>query len=341
MRQTEHIDTWSGILVYLEYHHQQLSNVSKELIGEAVKLAKKSSQSVYGIAVGKAPDILRKELEDYPFREVFLCEIQEDFRAAVWEEIMSKCIGYLRPSIVLIGGTQEGRCLAPRVAVAFQTGLTADCTALEINEQGELIQIRPAFGGNLMARIVTPETRPQIATVRPGVMEAAEKSADAAVSFYKGVAISRSDAITIQKIIALEASEDITKEELLIVGGRGVREKADLQMLEELAYLLGGKLAGSRALVEKGWIMPSRQIGLSGHTVRPKCMITCGVSGTVQFMAGMRAAKNIIAVNSDPGAPIFSIAHYPICQDIYEVVPELIRMLKVTIQCHYPARYFL
>lgn len=331
MKGIQSVETWSGILVYLEYE-KKLSSVSRELIGEAVRLARKSNQQVYGIAVGRNLEGLKRDLRGYPIKTVFLYQVDCAFQADIWEGIISRCIAALRPSALLIGGTYQGRSIAPRIAVAFQTGLTAECTSLEIDSHGALTQIRPAFGGNLMARIITPETRPQIATVRPGVMEVMEGAEESTITFRESTEANPDRGIIIEQMVMSSVRQDITKEELLVVAGRGVREREDLKMLEELAHLLGGGLACSRALVEKGWFHHSRQIGLSGNTVRPKCMLTCGVSGTVQFMAGMQGTKNIIAINQDAEAPIFRIAHYPICQDIYEVIPRLIEMLKEQVQ---------
>lgn len=329
MHKSENIMAWSGIFVYLEYDQQGLCQVSKELIGVAMGLAEQKDQPLYAAAMGPDVDIVSKQLSKYPLGEVFLYETEGIFEASRWEEVITRCIQGIRPAIVLIGGTHEGRALAPRIAVACQTGLTADCTALELGEDGELVQIRPAFGGNVMARIVTPETRPQIATIRPGVMESAAKVVtDHESIIHKTTVIYQPDIIFIQHEKEAKLTENITKAEVLVVAGRGIKKKEDLSLLKELADLLGGQLASSRALVEKGWMSPHQQIGLSGNTVRPKCMITCGVSGTVQFMAGMKGTKNIIAINSDPEARIFDIAHYPICGDLYEIVPNLLQILR-------------
>lgn len=328
MQKSDNINAWSGIFIYLEYTQQGLCNVSKELIGAAAALAEQNHQHLYAAAMGRNVDTLRKQLMGYPLKEVFLYETSGFFQAAQWEKTITGCIREIKPSIVLIGGTHEGRALAPRIAVACKTGITAECTALELDEKGRFVQVRPAFGGNVMARIVTPETRPQIATIRPGVMAPAEKKLFFKIIFHKMEVILRSDALRIETVTRAEIPDDITGARILVAAGRGVKRKEDLPLLEELAHLTGGQLACSRALVEKGWMPPARQIGLSGNTVRPKCIITCGVSGTVQFIAGMKRTENIIAINSDPDARIFDIAHYPICGDLYEIVPELIAILK-------------
>jgi len=190
------------------------------------------------------------------------------------------------------------------------------------------VQSRPAFGGNIMADIVTQFTRPQFATVRPGVMQKAEKDHRIVTEYITEKIEKTRKEIEVISSKAEAVEKGIADEKILVVAGRGVKKKEDLDMLRELAELLGGTLASSRALVEKGWMLPKEQIGLSGNTVSPDYMITCGVSGTVQFMAGMKHTKNIIAINEDPKARIFEIAHYPIVGDLYEIVPELIRIVK-------------
>lgn len=319
---------WSGILVYLECREGQIQKVSMEMIGEARRLMSGRKEKLTVLGIGSNMEQVEKELEGCPVDTAYLYEAEDEYCSELYEEICAACIDCVKPSIVLIGGTYEGRALAPRLAVHFRTGLTADCTLLERGEEGELIQTRPAFGGNVMASILTPESRPQFATVRPGVMEMPQRMDGCKTEVIRETVSKKDTHVKILKTVLSQAQEDITKQEVLVVAGRGMKKKEDLAMLEELAELLGGKLASSRALVEKGYTSPAQQIGLSGHSVSPALMLTFGVSGTVQFMAGMKHTKNIIAVNTDPDARIFSIAHYPICADLYEVVPELIYRLK-------------
>lgn len=319
---------WSGILVYLECYKGKLHTSSEELIGEAVRLAEISGDSIYAAGIGQDMDMIREALEGYPVKKVYLYESEDEYESPLYTQIMVQCIEEVKPAIVLVGGTYEGRSLAPGLAVRFRTGLTADCTGLAINEEGNLVQSRPAFGGNIMADIVTQFSRPQFATVRPGVMQKVEKDYRVVTEYVKKTIKKESKEIEIISSRTEKAEKGITEEKILVVAGRGVKKKEDLDMLRELADLLGGRLASSRALVEKGWMLPKEQIGLSGNTVSPEYMITCGVSGTVQFMAGMKNTKNIIAINEDPGARIFEIAHYPIVGDLYEIVPELIKIVK-------------
>lgn len=323
------ISRWSGILVYLECYKGHIHRAGIELIGEAYRLAGQTGAGVSVLGIGENMDSVQKELYGYPIERAYLYETEDEYTPLWYEEIAAGCIRELMPSIVLIGGTMEGRALAPRLAAAFRTGLTADCTALSLGEDGGLLQTRPAFGGNVMASIVTPERRPQFATVRPGVAQAVRRgSYKETVYIRKTVENQEKDIIRVLGSIPGKAREDITRQNVLVVAGRGVKKKEDLAMLRELAGLLGGRMASSRALVEKGWTTAEEQIGLSGNTVAPEYMITCGVSGTVQFMAGMRNTKNIIAVNTDPNAGIFDIAHYPVCGDLYEIIPELIQRLR-------------
>lgn len=327
MRQTEK-EKWSGIFVYIECFQGSIRPVSLELLGEALRLSEMNGERIYAAAIGAEMEQVRKALLECPAAEIFLYETEDEYTPQFYEEILVQCIQEVRPSIVLIGGTKEGRALAPRAAAAFRTGLTADCTSLSIDEQGNLVQTRPAFGGNVMASIVTESARPQFATVRPGMMAAAEQRKKTAPVFHLQSMENKGSAVSIVGVEKAEEKESVTDQEVLVVAGRGIRKKEDLSLLRELADLLGGRLASSRALVEKGWMKPEEQIGLSGNTVSPEYMITFGVSGTVQFMSGMKYTKNIIAVNTDPDARIFEIAHYPVCGDLYEIVPELMERLK-------------
>ncbi len=320
---------WTGILVYLQCGQGRLHPSGMELLGEAGRLAGLTGEEVCVLAIGRGMDKVKDEQEGYPLTQAFLYEAQDIYEPCLYGSIASDCIRRRKPSVVLIGGTSEGRSLAPRLAVEFRTGLTADCTSLDIDGEGNLIQTRPAFGGNVMASILTENSRPQFATVRPGIMSPARKRAGSRFQVYIQDYTQKKSGVEIAIKENREKSVDITKCSLLVAAGRGIRKKEDLAMLYRLAGALGGELASSRALVEKGWMPPERQIGISGNSVSPEYLITVGVSGTVQFMAGMKQAKCVIAVNSDPGARIFEAAHYPICGDLYEVVPELIKRASV------------
>lgn len=323
-------EEWKDILVYIEYNHNKVHPISYQLIGKAHELAASTGYDIFGIIIGRNTSLSKDQLKKYPLKKVFLYETEEEyFKADLYEEVFSSCIKKSKPSVVLIGGTTEGRSLAPRVATEFKTGLTADCTELILRENTDLVQIRPAFGGNIMAQIVTTDTRPQLATVRYNVMKPIEPTFEHDIEFIvEEIGHQAGNKITILEAAPIPKIKGIAQQEILVAAGRGVKKKEDLTMLEELASLLGGELASSRGLVEKGWMTSDKQIGLSGQTVRPKLLITCGVSGSVQFMAGMSGADNIIAINTDVDAKIFNIAHYPICGDLYEIIPELINKIK-------------
>lgn len=261
---------------------------------------------------------------------VYSHEALSHFRVDVYANVIADCIQRVKPSVVLVGATSVGRSLAPRLATRFRTGLTADCTQLEMKENTDLVQIRPAFGGNIMAQIITPNTRPQFATVRYKVMDRAHK-----VDQSQGEVVvcdipdhGLDSGIRVLKTRVLEKHKGIEDEDVLVVAGKGVKTKKDLEMLEQLALALGGQLASTRPLVESGWTHYTKQIGLSGRTVKPKLIITCGVSGAIQFTAGMNGAECIVAINTDPEAPIFKIANYCIVDDLYNIIPGLLKKVQ-------------
>ena len=324
---------WSGILVFAEAAGGRLHPVSLELIGKARELAKSvPGFAVRAVLVGRNVAACAEELRHYGVAEVL---VYDDpalgfFRADAFAACVEDCIRLIKPSVVLVGATSLGRSLAPRLSTRFHTGLTADCTRLELRPNTDLVQIRPAFGGNIMAQIVTTRTRPQFATVRYKVMDAPVREADASGEI-RARALPKAAAgspVSHVRTVPVPAGKTISDAEILVVGGRGLQKESDLGMIRELAALLGGDWATSRPLVEKGWAPNTRQIGLSGRTVRPRLIITCGVSGAIQFASCMNQSEHIVAINSDPDAPIFSVAHVAIVGDLYQIVPELIRQLK-------------
>ena len=323
---------WSDILVFAEQSEGSLHPVCLELIGEAQRLAAGKDQKVKAVILGGHVEDCAQELRHYGVDEVHVYEGEElsFFRADAFAACVEDCIKKIKPSVVLVGATALGRSLAPRLSTRFRTGLTADCTQLELKANTDLVQIRPAFGGNIMAQIVTPNTRPQFATVRYKVMEAPKRMEE-----EKGEVLRQRMPKAVQdsrvKLVSTEPvpkAANISDAEILVVAGRGLQKKEDLELVRELAALLGGEYAVTRPLAEKGWESNARQIGLSGRTVRPKLIITFGVSGAIQFTAGMDQAEHIIAVNSDKDAPIFKLAHVCIVSDLYEVLPQMISKLK-------------
>ena len=324
---------WNDILVFAEFSGNRLHPVSLELIGKARTLARAvPGFKVRAVLVGNGVSACAQELRHYGVAEIAVYDdpalgyFRADAYAACVEDYIRSC----RPSVVLVGATALGRSLAPRIATRFHTGLTADCTKLELRENTDLVQIRPAFGGNIMAQIVTPNTRPQFATVRYKVMDAPIREAAAAGHVLArrlpaGVKASRANLVS---AFPVPPRKTISDAEILVVGGRGLRKESDLSLVQELAELLGGDWAVTRPLVEKGWAGNDRQIGLSGRTVRPRLIITCGVSGAIQFTACMNASEHIVAINTDRTAPIFETAHVAIVGDLYDTIPVLINELK-------------
>ena len=323
---------WKGIAVYVDHVDGEIHPVTLELIGKARELADKVNQQVYCIAMGDNIDESVHELLHYGVDKVFLYNHKElkFFRIEPYTSVIEDFINNVKPAVLLIGATTVGRSLAPRVAARFRTGLTADCTILDIKENTDLVQIRPAFGGNIMAQIITPNSRPQLATVRYKVMSAPERNESEAGEIVR-LSIENEKLksnINVLEVLPKSKEKEISEADVLVVAGRGVKSEKDLQMIKELSGLLGGELACTRPLIEAGWIDAKRQVGLSGRTVRPKLIITCGVSGAVQFTAGMNNSDYIFAINTDEKAPIFKVAHYGIVGDIYEVVPMLIEKIK-------------
>lgn len=319
---------WKGIAVYVDHVEGNIHPVTMELIGKARELAAKINHPVYAIFLGHNIKHNAEELLHYGVDEVFVYDYEElkDFRiepyAAAFEDFVNK----VKPTALLVGATTVGRSLAPRIAARFRTGLTADCTILEMKDNTDLVQIRPAFGGNIMAQIICPNTRPQMATVRYKVMNAPERAEDISGK----ITVCEIDKTRLQSNIEVlnvtkkEIETNISDAEVIVAVGRAIKAEKDMKMINELAELLGAKVAVTRPLVEAGWVDAKSQIGLSGRTVKPKLIIVLGVSGAVQFTAGMNNSDCIVAINKDPKASIFNVAHYGIVGDIYEIVPQLI-----------------
>ena len=320
-------DLWQGIAVYIDHIEGDIHPVSFELIGKARELAAKIGQKVVCLMIGhKIKEQAEKALE-CGADEIFVYDKKElkHFKIEPYTAVLEDFINKVKPSVVLVGGTSTGRSLAPRAAARFRTGLTADCTILDIQENTDLDQIRPAFGGNIMAHINTPKHRPQFATVRYKIFSAPEKSSE-----YKGrltecdICPSKLDSnIEVLEIRKKEKEVSIEDAEVIIVAGRAIKKQEDLDMIYQFADSIGAQVAGTRSLIETGWIDPKRQIGLSGRTVKPELIITCGVSGAIQFVAGMNNSAFIVAINTDKHAPIFKHAHVAIVGDIYEILPKL------------------
>ena len=321
---------WKGVCIYADCAEGQLHRVTLELCGKAKELAAVTGHPVYALLIGHNVADAAKKLLHYGVDKVFTYDHAEfaDFRIEPYTAAFCDFIKKEKPSSILVGATNLGRQLAPRVAARCRTGLTADCTVLQMKENSDLVQIRPAFGGNIMAQIVTPNTRPQFCTVRYKVF-AEPKPSDVPSGEIIPMEVTEEMLRTGIRILSSEDKPkdiDIAEAEVIVAVGRGAAGL--LEQARELADLLGGRLACTRPLVEGNVLDAKHQIGLSGRTVKPKLIITLGISGAVQFAAGMKASDCIVAINTDPAAPIFDIAHYCITGDVNEILPKLIEKIK-------------
>lgn len=323
---------WRGILVYIDHLDEKIHPVSLELIGKAKELASKINHPVYALMIGDNIGASAQELRHYGVDDIFIYESKDlkhfiiEPYAAVFEDLIER----VKPSSILVGATNIGRSLAPRIAARFRTGLTADCTILDMKENTDLIQIRPAFGGNIMAQIITQNHRPQLCTVRYKIFSAPERQEIPSGEIHKFLVKEEhlDTKIKIVEVTKKEVEEDISEAEVIVAVGRALKNAKDIEIFQELADLLNGKLACTRPIIENGTLGAKKQIGLSGRTVKPKLIIACGIQGAVQFTAGMNSSDTIIAINSDESAAIFNIAHYGIVGDMYEIVPKLIENIK-------------
>ncbi len=327
-------DKWKGIAVYVDHIDGVIHPVTYELIGKAKELGAKINHPVYALMMGSNITEECRELLHYNVDKVYVYD-QEKLARFIMEpytEVFEDFVNQVKPTAILMGATPVGRQLAPRLAARLKTGLTADCTILDITEETDLVQIRPAFGGNIMAQILTPNHRPQMATVRYKVMDAPKRNDKETGEIVTcTIASEKLDSnVEVLDIIAKEKEQFIEASEVLVVAGRGVKKEEDLKLLQELADLLDGQLACTRPVMEAGWLEAKRQVGLSGRTVRPKLIIACGVSGSVQFTAGMNNSDHIVAINKDENAPIFKTAHYGLVGDLYEIIPDLINQIKTS-----------
>ena len=325
-------DEYRGICVYADYNGGSIHNVTFELIGKARQLARVIDHPVYALLIGDNTKEAADELLSYGVDKVFVYEheLLKNFDIERYANCFADFIERIKPSSILVGATNIGRCLAPRVAARFHTGLTADCTKLEMKENTDLVQIRPAFGGNIMAQIINPNHRPQFATVRYKIFDAPEKVKEIHGEI-ETVPIKEEWLKSHNEILWIEEKPkevDISEADVIVAVGRGLKSKDDLKMVNELAEELGAVVACSRPLVEANIFDTKHQIGLSGKTVKPKLLITLGISGAIQFTAGMNNSECVIAINSDKNAQIFDVANYGIVGDMYEIVPKLIEEIR-------------
>ena len=323
---------WRGVCVYADCTGGRIHRVTYELCGKAKQLASVTGHPVYAIMIGHEMEKHAEKLLHYGVDQVFVYDhaALHDFKIEPYTAAFCDFIEKYHPSSVLIGATNLGRQLAPRVAARCRTGLTADCTVLEMKENTDLVQIRPAFGGNIMAQIITPNTRPQFCTVRYKIFDEPIPTEQPCGEI---VHMTVADAMLTSAIDVLETFEkptdvDIAEADVIVAVGRGASGEAMRGYAQELADLLGGMVACTRPLAENNIYPAKHQIGLSGRTVKPKLIICLGISGAVQFAAGMKSSDCIVAINTDPAAPIFDIAHYCIVGDVNEIVPKIIDKVK-------------
>lgn len=327
---------WHDILVYVEHSDGRIHPVTLELIGKAHELARVIGQQVNCLMIGDHIEQAADSLLDYGVANVYLYEDArlQYFRADNYTEVFEDCIQRSHPAVVLVGATVSGRSLAPRTAARFRTGLTADCTVLEMRENTDLVQIRPAFGGNIMAQILNTNHRPQFATVRYKVMDPAVKQARIGKVVSCPIDPAKLNSkIEWLKIENKEQEVSISDAEVLVAVGRGVKDEKTLALIETLAQKLHAQMACSRPVVENGRYDVRRQIGLSGRTVKPKLILTFGISGAIQFTAGMKGAEKIIAVNTDPQAPIFDLAHVAVVGDAGQIAENMLKEMEGETVC--------
>ncbi|MGD9487740.1 MAG: electron transfer flavoprotein subunit alpha/FixB family protein [Calditrichaceae bacterium] len=328
------------VWVFVEQRSGKPADVSFELLSKGRKLADRLKGTLKSVVIGEKMENVAKECFKYGAKEVLLVDHPglRDYKTMPYSRIMSGLIDEHKPRIVLFGATFIGRDLAPRVASFTKSGLTADCTDLQISDvtylrnefKDLLLQIRPAFGGNIIATIITPDTEVQMATVREGVMEMSplNKPVNGRIVNIEYKPSDIDDLIRIVERHHEENKINLKAAPIIVAGGYGIGSKEQFKLIHDLANVLGGEVAGSRAAVDAGFILPERQVGQTGVTVRPKLYIACGISGAIQHRAGMQEANKIIAINTDPEAPIFDICHYGIVGDAAQVIPMLIDAYK-------------
>ena len=339
------LEEYKGVYVYAQQVDNKLDNIAFELLGKAKDLAKDLNSDVTAVLIGSDVKGLADELAAYGADKVIVVDDPElkDYRTEPYTHALASVINEFKPEIMLVGATAIGRDLGPRVSARVATGLTADCTQLDIGDfplvakegqeqkHNQLLMTRPAFGGNTIATIACPNNRPQMATVRPGVMQKIEpvEGAKANVVEYNPGFTPDDKYVEILDIVkSVSETVDIMDAKILVSGGRGVGSPENFQMLRDLADALGGEVSCSRAVVDAGWMPKDMQVGQTGKTVRPQVYFAIGISGAIQHVAGMEESDIIIAINKDESAPIFDVADYGVVGDLNKIVPKLTEMIK-------------
>jgi len=327
------LSDYRGVMIYAEQRGGQVHPVAYELLGKGRELADQLGEPLCAVLIGGDIKAGAEELAVRGADKVYTYEdpALADFRDDPYSALMAELVREVKPSLFLIGATAIGRSLGPKLAAVLETGLTADCTGLEIDPETRLLlQTRPAYGGNIMATIICPNSRPQMATVRYKMMKEAEVDPS-----RKGEIVKKNvdmEAIPDRvKIVDFQHSPEevnIVDAEIVVSGGKGLGEPGGFAVIEELAQALGGAVGASRPTVDEGWKEYRHQVGLSGRTVRPKLYMACGISGAVQHLAGMKTSDVIIAINKDREAPIFSVSTLGAVGDLYEVIPILVEKVR-------------
>ncbi|MBE5933029.1 MAG: electron transfer flavoprotein subunit alpha/FixB family protein [Lachnospiraceae bacterium] len=339
------LEQYKGVYVFAQQVDNELSGIAFELLGKAKDLAKDLDTDVTAILIGYQVKNLADELAAYGADKVIVVDDPElkEYRTEPYTHAMASVINEYKPDIVLVGATAIGRDLGPRVSARVATGLTADCTVLEIGDfpinpipnqeqkHNQLLMTRPAFGGNTIATIACPDNRPQMATVRPGVMQKIDRIDGAkaeVIEFNPGFTPDNKYVEILEIVKSVKDTVDIMDAKILVSGGRGVGSAENFKILQDLADVLGGTVSCSRAVVDSGWMERDYQVGQTGKTVRPNLYFAIGISGAIQHVAGMEESDIIIAINKDADAPIFDVADYGIVGDLNKIVPALTAALK-------------
>ena len=339
------LEEYKGVFVFAQQVDNKLNGIALELVGKGKDLAKDLGTEVTAVLIGSDVMGLTKELAEYGADRIIVVDDPElkEYRTEPYAHALAEVIKKYKPEIMLVGATAIGRDLGPRVSARIHTGLTADCTQLDIGDfpinpipgreqlHNQLLMTRPAFGGNTIATIACPNFRPQMATVRPGVMQKAERveGAQAVIEEFNPGFVPNNKYVEILDIVkAVSDVEDIMDAKILVSGGRGVGSAENFKLLDDLAEALGGTVSCSRAVVDAGWKSKDLQVGQTGKTVRPHVYFAIGISGAIQHLAGMEESDIIIAINKDETAPIFDAADYGIVGDLFKVVPEFIERVK-------------
>ena len=331
---TKDLASYKDVWVFCEQKKGVIQTISFELLGEGKKLANKLGVKLCAVILGHDIESKIEELAHRGADKIYIVDdpALKNYQDDPYTKVIVKLVEEYKPEIILCGATVIGRSLISRVAITIDAGLTADCTGLDIDEKDRLLlQTRPAFGGNIMATIITPNHRPQMATVRHKVMKEAEinkgHKAEIIKKKYSGdILKSRTSLLDIVKEI--EETVNLAEADIIVSGGRGLGCAENFSLVKELAKVLGGAMGASRSAVDAGWVPYSHQVGQTGKTVCPKLYIACGISGQIQHLIGMQSSKVIVAINKDPDAPIFKVATYGIVGDIFEIIPALTKEFK-------------